>query len=272
MHHHLLVNASAFLLAGLAIPVYGQQSDAVFADGFEKTVNFRFISLALRDPHVFFNFLGCRDVTDTPLAGFSVNGSLQASIQGDADMDGLYDLSYVQGLKPLDQRNAATGQATLAAADCSTSDGTCVPNASLPISSTYTSQTSGLCLGVVAGSTHPYAPAITQPGAPCFGSSQANVTLNVAGIPVPLRDARVAATYVGSPATSLVSGLLTGFVAESDADATIVPSTFPLVGGQPLSSLLPGGTGNCAAFSDKDVVAGIAGWQFYLNFAATQVQ
>jgi len=267
-----LVNAGALFLLGSCLPLVAQQSDTVFADGFEPAVNFRFTSLALRDPHVFVNFLGCRDITDTPLVGFSINGSLQTEIQGDSDNDGLYDLSYLQSLKPLDQRHGATGLATLAGAACSTTTPTCVANAPPLAASDYVSQMSGRCLGAIAGTVRPYSPAVLAADAPCFATSAANVTLNVAGIPLPLHGARIGATYVGNPASDLVAGLLSGFVAESDADATILPSTLPLVGGQPLSAVLPGGTGNCAAFSDKEVVGGVSGWQFYLNFTATQVQ
>ena len=59
----------------------------------------------LRDPHVYVIVLGCRDVTDTALLGFSVNGRLQTSIQTDADVppDGLLDLSTLIEFLPLDQ-------------------------------------------------------------------------------------------------------------------------------------------------------------------------
>lgn len=33
--------------------------------------SFRISEMNLRDPHVFVDFLGCRDITDTPLVGFS---------------------------------------------------------------------------------------------------------------------------------------------------------------------------------------------------------
>ena len=62
---------------------------------------------------------------------------------------------------------------------------------------------------------------------------------------------QVAATYVGLPATDLNRGLLRGFLYESDADSIILPEDLDLVGGEPLSILLPGGTGNCAGASPR---------------------
>ena len=51
----------------------------------------------------------------------------------------------------------------------------------------------------------------------------------------------------------------------------LAPADLPLVGGRPVSSLLAGGTGNCASSSDKDRLDGVPGWWFYLNFTAQQV-
>jgi hypothetical protein len=111
---------------------------------------------------------------------------------------------------------------------------------------------------------------------PCFSSSATTVTFDLGGIPITLTSARIAATYSGTPATQLLNGLLTGFISETDANNTIIPASFPLVGGKPLSALLPGGDPpgpdvNCAGHSDKDTNNGVAGWWFYLNFRATRV-
>ena len=115
--------------------------------------------------------------------------------------------------------------------------------------------------------------AIVSPSGPCFVSPTGQITLTLGGIPVTLRNARVAATFNTTPATALSNGLLIGFLTEADADATISPAGVPLVGGQPLSRVLPGGTGNCAAVSDKDNLDGnTPGWWFYLNFPAARVE
>lgn len=233
---------------------------------------YRIIDLDLRDPHVFVSFIGCRDVTDLPLAGFSVNNELQTSLQGDEDGGGLLDSSPTLVFRPLD-RTSATSPLELHYAECTAplSTTTCSPGVESPTMSTASHQVTGTCLQFEAGTTRPYAPAITNTSGPCFSSSTQSVSLNLGGIPLFLRDARVAATYVGSPASTLVNGLLAGFVSEADANATILPATFPLVGGQTLASLLPGGPSNCAPHNDKDVNGGVTGWWFYLNFTARRV-
>jgi hypothetical protein len=97
------------------------------------------------------------------------------------------------------------------------------------------------------------------------------VTVDIAGIPIMLRDARVAATYGGNPATSMTNGLMVGFLTEADADAAMLPADLPLIGGEPISSILPGGTNNCAGHSDMDDNNGTPGWWFYLDFTAAAV-
>jgi hypothetical protein len=254
-------------LAGAA-PAIAAPLDLIYSDGFEP-VNYRFTDLYLRDPHVFVNFFGCRDVTDDASLGFSVNGQLQTNIQTDGNGDGFYDLSYVQRLYPLDEADGAVGEADFTSANCSTATGACAADGSVPLLSMYTSHETGQCLSVSAGTTHPYSPVVTQPSLPCFVTSSVNVTLNLGGIPVTLHNASIAATY--SDPMHLSNGLLTGFISEADADSTILPPTLPLVGGQSLSSLLAGGSGSCPAYSDKDIVGGVSGWQFYLNFDAARV-
>jgi cysteine-rich repeat protein len=234
---------------------------------------FRFSDLDLRDPHVFVSFLGCRDVTDTQLVGFSVNNEIQKNIQTDGNTDGFLDLSPTLVFRPLSQGNTTTSPVDVYFASCTApiASTSCKPGTQAPLAVTATAQTSGTCLAPIAGTTHGYTPAITSASAPCFATSATTLTISIGGIPITLHDARVGATFVGNPATSLTNGLLIGFISETDANATIIPMSFPLVGGQPLSSLLPGGSGNCASFSDKDTDAGVVGWYFYLNFPATRV-
>jgi cysteine-rich repeat protein len=235
-------------------------------------VAFRFSDLDLRDPHVFVNFLGCRDVTDTPLVGFSVNGELQTNIQTDDDADGQLDLSPVLVFRAYSQ-TAATQPIELHFADCTApmSSTSCMASGGTVTTATATNMAGGQCLAALAGTLFPYTPAVTATTAPCFVTNAVTVTLDLGGIPITLQDAQVAATYVGNPATTFTNGLLRGFITEADANATIIPSSFPLVGGMPLSSLLPGGSGNCASHSDKDTNGGVMGWWFYLNFPASRV-
>jgi cysteine-rich repeat protein len=234
---------------------------------------YRFSDLDLRDPHVLVSAFGfCLDVTDTLIGTFSVNSAIQDSIQNDNDMppDGKLDLSPTLVFRPLTQMNGATTALDFYFADCTAPMATtsCMPGPLAPSSVTATVASSGTCLSPISGTTHPYTPAITNPTGPCFSSSATTVTLTLAGIPITLHDARIAATYSGSPATNIVNGLLIGFISEADADATTLPMSLPVVGGHPLSSVLPGGTDNCAGYSDKDLDNGITGWWFYLNFTA----
>jgi hypothetical protein len=233
---------------------------------------FRFGDLDLRDPHLFTDFFGCRDITDTPLAGFSVNGELQTRIQTDTDGDGALDLSYLVEFLPLD-RGLTTNLIDFGLARCSApvASTQCTPVQASALAGDATLAASGACMAVLPGTTRPYAPAIVTPSAPCFTSPTGTLTLSLGGVPVTLRNVSLAATFVGNPGDSLSSGLLRGFLSEADADATILPPTLPLIGGRPLSALLPGGTGACPMFSDKDVLDGVVGWWFYLAFPAGRV-
>jgi hypothetical protein len=231
---------------------------------------FRFSDLDLRDPHIMVDILGnCSDVTNSGV--FVVNDEIENNITMDTDDDGKLELSPTIVFRPLAQ-GSASGAIDVYFADCTAPiAGTmCVPGSTAPIRATATNMPSGSCLTPEAGTTTAsYTPAITSPSGPCFVSDAQSITVDLSGIIVMLRDARVAATYVGSPATGLMNGLLMGFLTEADADAAILPEDLPLVGGQPVSSVLPGGTDNCATNDDKDTHDGASGWWFYLNFPAT---
>lgn len=233
---------------------------------------FRLTDLDLRDPHLFTSILGCNDVTESFLTVAGVNPRIEDAIQGDANNDGLYDLSPTIVFRPLSQGSGATSPVELHFAECTTGASTsCSPGSdSFPV--TATSQTAGTCLAPTAGTVHTgaptYMPGVTSAIAPCFSTSPTTVTISLSGIPLTLHDGQLGATFVGTPANSLTNGLLKGFITEADADATTV--NFGL-GDMSLSSLLPGGTSNCASFSDKDVHNGEPGWWFYLNFPATSV-
>jgi hypothetical protein len=244
------------------------------------TTTIRFNDLDLRDPHAFVNFLGCRDVTDTPVGGYSWNGALQSRIQGDSEPDGKLDLSYVLVFDDLNPA-ASGGTLRFGSADCTApqSSTSCATGAATLVMLSHTQSGSSVCLGTLAGTTHGYTPAVTVASPPCFVTNAADLTIDLAGIPATLRQARIGGTLVGNPVTGVVNGLIRGFLTEADANNTILPATFPIVGGQPLSTLLPGGDrppagGSdrcCAAFSDKDLLDGTPGWWFHLNFTGSVV-
>lgn len=242
-----------------------------------QTTLFRFNDLDLRDPHVFVNpGFGCTDITDTGGAN-SINGRIQTSIQNDGNGDGFLDRSSVVEFLPLDQGvGVVTNLFDSGRANCTAPMATtqCGPINSRAIMGDATLSSSTTCLTPIAGTLSPitYLPAVSSSTAPCFASPVGTVTLDLGGIEVPLSSAQIAATFVGNPATSLTNGLLRGFITESDANALILPAGLPFIGGQPLSSLLPGGAGNCAAHSDKDMLSGVPGWWLYLNFSGPRVE
>jgi hypothetical protein len=257
----LLVTAST-----LALPAASSRA---------ATTAFRFSQLALRDPHVYATlpYLGCSDITDGTLVN-SLNNNLLSSITTDSDGDGLLDLSYVIVFDPLDQ-GAASGALAFGLADCSAplAGTSCHPGGGPPLSTvTYVNGGSGTCLAPLAGTTRPYTPAVTSPGAPCFSSSEFTTNLDLGlGVPIPLSHVRIGATYADNPATSLTTGLLLGFLSQSDANAVVIPASQAVIGGMALAALLPGGTGNCTGHSDLDTADSVPGWWMYLNFTAAEV-
>jgi cysteine-rich repeat protein len=229
---------------------------------------YRFTDLDIRDPHLYTSVFICLDVTGT------VNGLLQDSVTMDADSppDGFYDLSPVLVFRPLNQGGVSTPM-EVHFADCGTAAPMACTGGGAPpdVSGTATNMATGTCLGSIAGTlSSQHSPAPTPATGPCFSSNAATITIDVGGIPITLRDAQVGATYVGNPAGSLTNGLLRGFITETDANNTIIPSDIMVVGGMPLSALLPGGSGNCASHNAKDTHMGMTGWWFYLNFPAAQ--
>ncbi len=256
----LLVSCAPLLLALLA------------GEAGAQTSTFRIADLDLRDPHLFVDVLGCRDVTDVEFGGFAFNPALQAGIEADGDGDGALDLSFLLSFMPLAQDQAsnflALGTGTCSAPLASTR---CWPIETPIFADDVLLDADATCLDALPGTTRPYAPAIAATPPACFVGPPTDLTLNLDGIVIPLRDARIAARFDGAPAGQLLDGLLRGFITEADANATLLPASYPLVGGQPLSLLLPGGTGNCAAYSDQDT-HGVQGWWFYFNFHAVRVE
>jgi len=91
------------------------------------------------------------------------------------------------------------------------------------------------------------------------------------GTPVPLHDAQIGTHDANASIDHTEPGLLMGFLYESDADTILLPDDTPLVGGQPLSSVLPGGNNCCAPGDDRDTLEGNSGWWFYFNWVGDSV-
>ena len=234
---------------------------------------YRFTDLDLRDPHVYVSFLGCRDVTNTALLGYSVNGSLQSSIQTDGNGDGSLDRSHLLIFNRLDPASPTGGVVGFRTAVCTApmSGTTCSPDGSTELALPYSHASSGPCLAPIAGTTSPYTPVIAVPSVPCFTTGTIPAwTVDLGGIPLTLRNVQIAATYAGSPPGTLANGLIRGFLTEADANSATIPASFPVIGGKKVAALLPGG-GSCAAHDARDLVNGVRGWWFYLNFTASPV-
>lgn len=241
--------------------------------------SFRHNLLALRDPHVFVDLpiFGCFDFTDTDLplgAGPSLNSQIATAIATDGDGDGFLDLSTLLLFRPYDgaalgvRVDTGPGACTAPPAPLSCDlDGVNVPQ-TIP----YDALAAGSCLAPDAGTTSGYTPAVPEPTGPCFVTASRDALVDFAGVPVLLRSLQLAASQVGSPApTGFLGGLQRGFLSEADADLILLPATVPIVGGQPISILFPGGTGNCAAGDDRDTVTGESGWWFYFEFESDEV-
>jgi len=236
--------------------------------GGEVPDRFRLTDLDLRDPHLYVSFIGCLDATDTLLLDFSFNNFTQSAIQGDGDVNGYLDLSVLVEFLPLDQ-SVATNPMTIGAADCT------APMASTSCGASYSTQNAvathdadSICLDALAGTLRPYTPNVATPGPACFVSSTMTLTVSIGGIPMSLSDAQVAASFDDDPATALENGLIRGFLPETVANNTILPAALPVVGGDSLSSILPGGTNSCAGHDDRDIHNTVLGWWFYFNFPA----
>jgi hypothetical protein len=284
---------SAALLTGT--PARAQLT-SVFADGFESGNTlawsasagepalppadvFRLSDLDLRDPHLHVTVpvFGCFDFTDQDLPlglGLSFNGQIQAAITGDSEPDGLLDASYLLEFRPFDEAATALrldiGGGLCTAPMAGTS---CAPDpATVPQTALYDGLGAGSCLAALDGTTHvPYTPEVAGVAGPCFVSAPRQVVFDLNGVALPLTDLQFAGDWTATPVTGFATGLMRGFLSETDAATVLLPAALPIVGGEPITVLLPGGAGGCAAHDDRDSESGVSGWWFYFNFAADAV-
>lgn len=239
------------------------QVDVVFADGFDPLAAtvWRIGALELRDPHVYYSFITCMDVTET------LNTNLLQQLSADQDGDGFYDTSPLAIMKPyVDDSSAHLFESEDGV--CTTDAlPQCTPGALPPVPRWYeafdlTSPT--VCLGALPGTTSDYRPPLPTPGGHCFATSTIDTTLALGTLALPLWDTQLAAPW---PATSgsTTGGLMRGFLRESDADQiTVDLGTGPVT----LSSVLPGGTGSCATGVPNGIDSdrNEPGWWMYLEY------
>lgn len=238
--------------------------DFIAVDGFEALQALRIDTMELRDPHLFSQLFTCMDVTGV------VNDMLAGELTGDADEDGFVDASpmllfrplHTNGRRGLGQAGSAACTAPVGSTSCQDEGATWLP---LP----YDSLAAGTCLAPLPGTTGGYAPAVVPATGPCFIADAAGLDLVLGSITALLREPAIAASRRDAPQPGLANGLFSGFLTEVAADA--LELELPLIGTVPLSSLLPGGSGNCAGHSDLDLHEGEPGWWFHFNFTASQV-
>ena len=280
----------------------GCSSTCTIEAGFLPT-GFRFTKLQLISPRiVIVPFFGCADVTENKTAGFSVNASLAAAIApttvttsyGDV---GTYSMHFVNLFRPLNPVAATTADELQMNPTCTDgSPDSCGPAATPSlVSTTASNMAAGTCFAPVAaevntraGTPVAYAPAVNTVSGPCFITAPTSITISISGIGVPLTNATIAATYTGTPTGNLVSGVVRGFLSETAAADTLLPTSLPLVGGTPLYNHLQAGnrsvpnTGGMtiadgcnmsggANEDDADTVGGVRGFWFFLNFTAELV-
>jgi hypothetical protein len=225
---------------------------------------FRFSELTLRDPHAFSTFSGaCFDITNT------INTELQKEITTEgAFFDGLLGFNDVLVFTSYDPLAPTTPAQLHTDARCSFPMSTtlCRPGSDPASALTLVNQPTGTCLGALDGTTSGTTPSIVTPAGHCFASTPRAIPLLLFGTPVQLLGAQVAAVY-GSGNAYLDSGLLRGFLRQTDASAAMVKLGSSTV---QLASILPGGPGACGT-DQRDTFNGEVGWWFYFNFRAIRV-
>jgi hypothetical protein len=255
----------------------GECDDSLFAAGIcampdtddcaaPAATAFRLIEAKLADPHVFADLGGCADLTEL------LDDQLADKIEKDKDGDGNLDLSLLNVFHPLDP-TAPTATVEVGPAECAAPmpGAGCQLDAASTVSSTATQKAAGSCLGALAGTVDP-ASTVSTATAPCYATESISMPLTLGPVELTLTDARVGGTFAAS-STRIDHGLARGFVSESQADAIILPDDLPIVGGRPLSSLLPGGQDSCQTVDGRDIAPDgtTRGWYFYINFTARTV-
>jgi hypothetical protein len=190
-----------------------------------------------------------------------VNTVITSAINSDGSFgtmpNGYLDLSVLVVFRPLNQTAGQGGSLELNFADCQAPSPPPLCIGGGAQSANYTNITGSPCLGILPGTTAAETTAnVKTPSGNCFLTDNLTLTLELAGISIPLVGVRGAATYTGgTPATGLSmnsagDGLLRGFLDQDTAATILLPpefnTFFPGLGGQPLSTILRGGAGNCA--------------------------
>ena len=247
---------------------------------------YRVQQLALRDPHiaVAVPIIGCIDLTDegAPMnLAPSVNSMIETSITTDDDADGDLDLSLLMFVNPVDSSPGGSGQMRIGDGRCTSPLATtvCRVDSDDPLQdSTYSNSEAGAtenCLEPLDGTTSDYSPPVSSVAPDCYVSEGVDLALDIGGIMVELESARVSAQYsADGDGVAMVGGLIRGFMSEQRASEITLPDDLPVVGGQPVDSILPGSDSGCSPIDARDIGpdGSSQGWWFYLNFEASAVE
>jgi cysteine-rich repeat protein len=270
---------------------------------------FRVNSLRLISPRIVVNVPlgGCQDITDNcarvlaSCVADSINTQIANSLRP-MSAGGTYSLHVVNVFNPLSPASMTSPldiHLNAACMEAPTPDA-CSPDMMMPdvVMTTANNLSSGTCYTPVASevngrrgtSTVTYTPTANTVSAPCYVTDEATLTVTVSGISIPLRRARVSATYnPGASPTTLASGVVTGFLTSEDAARIRLPTTLPApLGGAPLYTVLQTGgapvmvdgmtvNGGCnvgggVAEDDRDTLPdGTRGFWFFLNFTGERI-
>ncbi|MCA9610390.1 MAG: DUF4215 domain-containing protein [Myxococcales bacterium] len=236
---------------------------------------------------------GCQDITDNCVRVFGscandgVNTLLQTAIDP-MSAGGDYSLHIVELFRPLN--TAAATMPTEVHLNPVCAEGatdSCGPDTTMPdiVMGTAMNMATGACYMPDPNEVNDpggtaYSPTANTVGGPCYTAALPTLTITISGIAIPLSDATVSATYAGgSPPNRLVSGIVTGFLSEADARAVTLPTTLPVIGGDPLYQHLQAGgatgsgcnVGGRRAEDDRDMNGGTNGFRFFLNFTGEMV-
>jgi len=259
--------ALTFIVSSLVV-----KAEDVFKNEFEQNITIRVSQLEVVDPHFFTVVFGlfCGDITS------ELNTQIQTSISSDGDSDTFLDSNFITQFST-DQPAYITSR-NLEAAFI---DGNCpaplhsaaceeITTLSANIATSFDATES--CMQAIPDTTSNYNPAPNVSIAPCYSTSAVTATMSIAGIDIQFQDYQQGARYFED--LTLDNGLRRGFISEDDAETIIIPASVPVVGGQSLASLLPGGMGNCSNGDDRDLFTDgkTTGWWFYFNTTSELIE
>jgi hypothetical protein len=267
-----------------------------------ERAGFRIDLLELQHPHAiadrdFGVAAACDDFTfeDLRVSGFLVARALNDQLASDVDE---LRLNYVGLFQPLDQGAGFEGDGALVRSDCSSAQ-SCVPTPGGDTATgLYRVSRSGVCLEDVPGLFEGVWPDgrvtdLNRPaaaGSGCFVTDPIELVLEVtvadATIDLPLKDAQLAGSFAGEPATRIENGLIIGFLTQAEADAINFTVTAPggiQVGINLGRDVLPDNSGaggpvagceprsHCTGPDARVTHDGECGWWFAVNFTAARI-